>query len=104
MYPFCDFLNIWYVIRPNREIKRLLQTLNKDGLGVLKFGEIVLLVAPHVKKRHPRKEIMRRYKVIFYHDVQIIWNLFLRFDSNILQLIELYNCDARTSAECVSFS
>eukprot|EP00750_Incisomonas_marina_P001589 INCI1134.1.p1 GENE.INCI1134.1~~INCI1134.1.p1 ORF type:complete len:372 (+),score=95.04 INCI1134.1:168-1283(+) len=46
----------------NREVKRLLATVDKDGLATLNLSEIMLFAAPLVKHRHARMEIMRRYK------------------------------------------
>jgi len=37
--------------------------MNKDGLSTLTLSEITLFAAPLIKKRHPRREVMRRYKV-----------------------------------------
>ena len=46
-----------------REIKRLLKTVEKDGLGTFTLSEFMLLAAPLLKQRNPRAEMMRRYKV-----------------------------------------
>ena len=43
-------------------MKRLLATVDKDGLATLNLSEIMLFAAPLVKHRHARMEIMRRYK------------------------------------------
>ena len=52
-----------FVNRRNREIKRLLGTVQKDGLCTLSLSEVLLFAAPLVKHRPARMEIMRRYKV-----------------------------------------